>query len=172
MSWLYAILFAGLAFPSQGSTVQNTQPAVRSAPVVVEIQTADESEKFDQTYPLNASGKVSFSNINGSNAVEAWDRNEVKVAFDTNIFTLRTTYQFTRFLFTRVRWDYDTLQSRAAGQFLFGWNPNPGTAFYVGYNDTLNYNGFNRYTGNLEPGFERTGRTFFIRASYLFRKSF
>ncbi len=94
------------------------------------------------------------------------------VAYDTNIFTWRTTYQFTRFVFARVRWDYDTLQSRAAGQFLFGWNPSPGTAFYVGYNDSLNYNGFNRYTGKLEPGFERNGRTFFIRASYLYRKSF
>ena len=89
---------------------------------------------------------------------------------EPNIFTWRTTYQFTRFLFTRVRWDYDTLSSRAAGQFLFGWNPSPGTAFYVGYNDTLNYNGFNQYTGSLEPGFQRNRRTFFIRTSYLFRK--
>ncbi len=94
------------------------------------------------------------------------------LAFDTNIFTWRTTYQFTRFVFARVRWDYDTLQSRAAGQFLFGVTPSPGTAFYVGYNDSLNYNGFNKVTGNLEPGFARNSRTFFIRASYLFRKSF
>ena len=94
------------------------------------------------------------------------------VAYDTNIFSWRTTYQFTRFTFARVRWDYDTLSSRAAGQFLLGWNPNPGTAFYVGYNDSLRYNGFNPYNGNLEPKFARDSRTFFIRASYLFRKSF
>lgn len=94
------------------------------------------------------------------------------VAYDTNIFTWRTTYKFTRFTFARVRWDYDTLNSSAAGQFLLGWNPNPGTAFYVGYNDALNYNGFNPFTGNLEPGFARNQRTFFIRASYLFRRSF
>ena len=100
-------------------------------------------------------------------------RNDTRlVAYDTNIFSWKTTYQFTRFTFARVRWDYDTLSSRAAGQFLVGWNPNPGTAFYVGYNDTLHYNGFNPYTGNLEPGFNRDSRTFFIRASYLFRKSF
>jgi hypothetical protein len=98
--------------------------------------------------------------------------------YDTNIFTWRTTYQFTRFTYARVRWDYDTLSSRAAGQFLVGWNPNPGTAFYVGYNDSLNYNGFNPYrpdpTGApfLEPGFQRNSRTFFIRASYLFQRSF
>ncbi len=93
-------------------------------------------------------------------------------AFDSNIFTLRSTYQFTRFTFARVRWDYDSLNSNASGQMLLGWNPNPGTAFYVGYNDNFNYNGFSPYTGQLEPRFERNSRTFFIRASYLFRKSF
>ena len=95
-----------------------------------------------------------------------------QVAFDTNIFTLRSTYQFSRFAYIRARWDYDTLSSHTAGQLLFGWNPNPGTAFYVGYNDDFNYNGFNRFTDIYEPGFQRNGRTFFIRASYLFRKSF
>jgi hypothetical protein len=99
------------------------------------------------------------------------------VAYDTNIFSLRTIYQFTRFTFVRARIDYDTLSSRIAGQYLVGWNPNPGTAFYVGYNDISYYNGFNPYTragsvpGILEPGLKQTGRTFFIRASYLFRKS-
>lgn len=93
-------------------------------------------------------------------------------AFDTNIFTLRSTYQFTRFSFVRARWDYDTLRANASGQILFGWNPNPGTAFYVGYNDNFNYNGFSPITGQFEPRFERNSRTFFIRASYLFRKSF
>ena len=95
-----------------------------------------------------------------------------QTAFDSNIFTLRSTYQFTRFLFTRLRFDYSSLSSNASGQFLVGYNPSPGTAFYVGYNDNFNYNGFNPYTGQLEPRFERNSRTFFIRASYLFRKSF
>jgi hypothetical protein len=94
------------------------------------------------------------------------------VAFDDNIVVLRTTYQFTRFLAARGRVDYDSLTSRVRGQFLFGWTPNPGTAFYVGYNDDMNLNGFNRYSGNLEQGFRRNGRTFFIKASYLFRRSF
>jgi hypothetical protein len=95
-----------------------------------------------------------------------------RTAFDTNIFTLRSTYQFSRFTFARIRWDYDSLESNASGQVLFGYNPNPGTAFYVGYNDNFNYNGFSPFTGQLEPRFERNSRTFFIRASYLFRKSF
>jgi hypothetical protein len=93
-------------------------------------------------------------------------------AFDSNIVSLKSTYQFTRFLFTRVRLDYNSIGSNVKGQYLFGWNPNPGTAFYVGYNDDFNYNGFNPYSGDLEPRFARNTRTFFIRASYLFRKSF
>ena len=94
------------------------------------------------------------------------------VAFDDNIFALRSTYQFTRFLFARARVDYGTLSTSARGQFLFGWTPNPGTSFYVGYNDDLQRNGFNPFTQQLEPGLRRNGRTFFIKASYLFRRSF
>jgi hypothetical protein len=95
-----------------------------------------------------------------------------RVAFDTNLFSLRTTYQFTRFIFARGRVDYDTLSSSVKGQFLLGWTPNPGTAFYAGYNDDLTRNGFSAFTGQLEPGFRRNGRTFFIKMSYLFRRSF
>lgn len=94
------------------------------------------------------------------------------VAFDENIVSLRGTYQFTRFIFARARIDFDSLASNYKGQFLFGWTPNPGTALYIGYNDDLNRNGFSPFTGQLEPGFRRNGRTFFIKMSYLFRKSF
>ena len=94
------------------------------------------------------------------------------LAFDENIFSLRSTYQFTRFVFVRARADYDTLDSSIRGQLLFGYTPNPGTAFYVGYNDDISRNGFNPFTGQLEPGFRRNGRTFFVKVSYLIRKSF
>lgn len=95
-----------------------------------------------------------------------------KTSFDSNIFSFRSTYQFTRFIFVRGRLDHNTLTANSAGQFLFGWNPNPGTAFYAGYNDNFNYNGFSSFTGQFVPKFERNSRTFFIRASYLFRRSF
>ncbi len=94
------------------------------------------------------------------------------LAFDENIFSVKATYQFTRFIFARGRIDFDSLASNYKGQFLFGWTPNPGTALYIGYNDDLNRNGFSPFTGQLEPGFRRNGRTFFIKMSYLFRKSF
>ncbi|HEX7295474.1 MAG TPA: hypothetical protein VF251_06960, partial [Pyrinomonadaceae bacterium] len=95
-----------------------------------------------------------------------------RVAFHENIFSYRSTYQFTRFVFARARIDYATLSSTATAQFLFGWTPNPGTAFYVGYNDDLTHNGYSPFSGQLEPGFRRNGRTFFIKVSYLIRKSF
>ncbi len=95
-----------------------------------------------------------------------------KRAFDADLLSLRSTYQFSRFIFARMRLDYDSTRNNYAGQMLFGWNPNPGTAFYVGYNDNFNYAGLSPFTGQPETGFERNTRTFFIRASYLFRKSF
>lgn len=95
-----------------------------------------------------------------------------RLAFDDNIFSLRSTYQFTRFAFARARLDYSTLSAGVRGQFLFGWTPNPGTSLYIGYNDDLYRNGYSPFTGQLEPGFRRNGRTFFIKMSYLFRRSF
>src|SRR5687768_15085320 len=79
MSWLYSIVFAGLAI-SSGSDV----PAVNNAQLPVQQPAAavvqgDERERFEQSYPLSASGRVSVSNVNGSITVEAWDRNEVKL---------------------------------------------------------------------------------------------
>ncbi len=94
-----------------------------------------------------------------------------RTAFDDNIFTLRSTYQFSRFLFARARIDYSTLASSLCPQLLLGYTPNPGTALYVGYNDDLNYNGFNPVDRQLEQGFRRNGRTFFIKMSYLFQRS-
>lgn len=100
-------------------------------------------------------------------------RNDTRrVAFDTHIFSWRSTYQFTRFTFVRTRIDYETLTANARGQFLFGWTPNPGTAIYAGYNDDINYNGFNPFTGAFEPQFQRNRRTFFVKLSYLLRRSF
>jgi hypothetical protein len=94
------------------------------------------------------------------------------VAFDDNIYSVRGAYQFTRFVAARARIDYTSLQSRARAQFLFAWTPNPGTAFYAGYNEDVNRNGHSPTSGLYEPGFRRNGRTFFVKMSYLFRKSF
>ena len=93
-----------------------------------------------------------------------------RLAFADNLYALRATYQFTRFMFARARADYTTLFSNVRGQFLLGWTPSPGTSFYAGYNDDLSVNGFSPFTGQLEPGLRRNGRTFFVKMSYLFRR--
>lgn len=79
MSWLYSIVIAGLLFSS------NEETAVKSREVRIDetsaavIARSDETEKFEQTYPIAANGRVGVSNVNGSIVVEAWDRNEVKL---------------------------------------------------------------------------------------------
>jgi hypothetical protein len=94
------------------------------------------------------------------------------VAFDDNILSSRSTYQFSRNTFARLRLDYSTLNKHLRPQFVLGWTPNPGTALYVGYNDDVSYNGYNPFSGQFEPGLQGNGRSFFIKAAYLFRKSF
>jgi hypothetical protein len=129
---------------------------------------------------FNAQGSVSYRpssplNLTLSVTKQRLRRNDTGlIAFDENIVSLKGTYQFTRFIFARARIDFDSLASNYKGQFLFGWTPNPGTALYIGYNDDLIQNGFSPFSGQLEPGFRRgpNGRTFFIKMSYLFRKSF
>ena len=95
-----------------------------------------------------------------------------RIAYKINIMTLRGTYQFTKATFARLILDYNTLNSRMRTQALFGWTPSPGTAFYAGYNDDLNYDSLHPFTRNVVPGFRRNARTVFIKMSYLIRKGF
>ena len=80
-------------------------------------------------------------------------------AFDINILTFRGTYQFTRATFARAIVDYNTLSQRVRAQLLAGWTPSPGTSFYVGYNDDVNYNEAHPFTREIVPGFGRKSRT-------------
>jgi hypothetical protein len=95
-----------------------------------------------------------------------------RVAYAINILTLRGTYQFTKATFARLILDYNTLNSRLRSQALFGWTPSPGTAFYAGYNDDLNYDSRHPFTSEIVPGFRRNSRTVFIKMSYLIRRGF
>ena len=127
---------------------------------------------------LYTNGGVTYKASNALNMSLSFSKNRLvrddtgRVAFDSNIYSFRTTYQFTRFAFARARVDYSSLTSSYRGQFLFGWTPSPGTALYVGYNDDLNRAYFNPFNGESVQGFRRNNRNFFIKASYLFRRSF
>ncbi len=99
------------------------------------------------------------------------------VAFDDNLFSSRSTYQFSRNTFARLRLDYSTLARRMLPQLVIGWTPSPGTAIYAGYSDNFNVNGRNPFVPRSSPlsfeqGLHSNGRTFFIKMSYLFKKSF
>lgn len=81
MSWLYTVVFTGLMFSPQESAVPGAEYCVQSETVQAASWVFDETDKFEQTYPLNANGRVKISNVNGSITVEAWDRNEVKLEY-------------------------------------------------------------------------------------------
>jgi hypothetical protein len=117
--------------------------------------------------PTNALS-ASF-NIN-SQTLRRYDTD--RYAYKLNIFTLRGTYQFTKATFARLILDYNTLDSHLRAQGLFGWTPSPGTAFYAGYNDDLNYDSLHPFRPQIVPGFRRNSRTIFIKMSYLIRRGF
>src|SRR5687767_1630156 len=79
MSWLYSIVFAGLLFSSEGSQIANRAQNSVKPVAAKEMPLGDETEKFEQSYPLSRNGNVSVSNVNGSITVEAWDRDEVRL---------------------------------------------------------------------------------------------
>ncbi|HEX6045601.1 MAG TPA: DUF5916 domain-containing protein [Pyrinomonadaceae bacterium] len=120
------------------------------------------------TYQPTNELRASFS-VN-SQQLKRYDTD--RYAYKINILTLRGTYQFTKATFTRLILDYNTLDSRLRAQALFGWTPSPGTAFYAGYNDDLNYDTLHPFTRQIVPGFRRNSRTVFIKMSYLIRRGF
>ncbi len=97
-------------------------------------------------------------------------RNDTKrVAFDQNLYSMLAQYYFTRFLFVRLRGDYDTMIARVRGQLLLGWTPGPGTSIYVGYNNSSNYNGYSPFNGRYENGWKRNEQLVFVKLSHLLR---
>ncbi len=151
-------------YESCGQVPGCTTPAPRQDPGAGDLTYIESSVRYQPTTAFQLQVNYNRSRLT---------RNDTgRVAFDDNILSFRSTYQFTRNVFARVRMDYSNISSRIRPQVVFGWTPSPGTAIYAGYNDDLNYNGFNPYTGQREPGLSGNGRSFFIKMSYLFRKSF
>ncbi len=82
MSWLISLVVAGVLFASDGNLpVAANHNFSESKSAAVKNVKADETERFEQTYPLSAAGKVSVSNVNGSITIDVWDRNEVKLEY-------------------------------------------------------------------------------------------
>jgi DUF4097 and DUF4098 domain-containing protein YvlB len=89
---------------------------------VTNITAVDETERFEQTYPLNANGTVSVSNVNGSITIETWDRNEVKLAYvktaDTkeNLDDVQISIDARRDAFT-VETEYEAIKNRTSKNY-------------------------------------------------------
>jgi len=79
MSWLYTLVFASLLIPSdKEAAAAHSYNEIHTAAAEI-ITVKDEIEKFEQSYPISANGRVSVSNVNGSIEVIAWERNEVRL---------------------------------------------------------------------------------------------
>jgi YbbR domain-containing protein len=50
-----------------------------AAMALVSAAAAKSTEKIEQTYPLNADGAISLTNVNGDVQIDTWDRNEVSL---------------------------------------------------------------------------------------------
>ena len=79
MSWLISLLIAGAVFSAENKIPLQTNNYTETKNV--SVVKAYETEHFEQTYPLNATGRVSVSNINGSITIEGWDKPEVKLEY-------------------------------------------------------------------------------------------
>ncbi|MEP6923800.1 MAG: DUF4097 family beta strand repeat-containing protein [Pyrinomonadaceae bacterium] len=95
MSWIVSVIVAGLMTISLSETSSiNTAPSqppqmraekVRGKNEALPMPAAPQQDRIDQTYPLNANGRVSLNNINGTVVIEAWDKPEARVEAVKNV---------------------------------------------------------------------------------------
>lgn len=82
MSYILTFILAGVIFASGAElplkNINSPENLYKESSARV---TDDEIERFEKTYPFNASGRVQVSNVNGSIIVESWDRNEIKFEY-------------------------------------------------------------------------------------------
>lgn len=121
MSWLYSIVLAGLMFSSSGDSIPEKNEINTGVNNPTRVILADETERFEQTYPLSANGTVNVSNVNGSITVEAWDRNEVKLEATKIADSKETLAEITLQIEAKpnsfcVEVDHDSWHNRSGGE--------------------------------------------------------
>lgn len=70
---------AGVVFTSDTTVPVQRNNNFTNSETTTKTVLLDETERFEQTYPLSANGRVSVSNVNGSITIDTWDRKEVKL---------------------------------------------------------------------------------------------
>lgn len=81
MSWLYTLVFAGLMLSSDSDLQTFKSHNHNESAKLIAAAPPEETEKFEQTYPLNANGRVSVANVNGSITITTWERSEVRLEY-------------------------------------------------------------------------------------------
>lgn len=77
MSWLVSLILAGSFITGETGIPQpRAFSGAGESPKTIVL---DETERFEQTYPLSANGRVSVSNITGSIAIDVWDSAQVRL---------------------------------------------------------------------------------------------
>lgn len=79
MTWIISLVLAGMLFTSSENNLPTHTNSNYNESNKTQLVRLDETDRFEQTYPLSANGKVSVSNVNGLISVEGWDKNEVKL---------------------------------------------------------------------------------------------
>jgi hypothetical protein len=83
--------------------------------------------------------------------------------FDQHLASFGVQYAFSRDAWLRGRLDYDSLDGRMFQQVVVGWTPRPGTALYVGYDET------GEWSAGPRSRYTRRGRTVFAKLSWACR---
>ncbi|HET7291788.1 MAG TPA: DUF5916 domain-containing protein [Vicinamibacteria bacterium] len=86
-------------------------------------------------------------------------RDTQRAVFDQHLASVRLQYAFSRATWLRGRLDHDSLDGRVFHQVVFGWNPSPGTAFYLGYDES------GVWSDSSRPRYVRRDRTLFAKLS-------
>ncbi len=90
--------------------------------------------------------------------------------YDINIINSRTTYQFNKYFFIRSIIQYNSYQKRMLTDFLSSFTFIPGTVLHVGYGALYENRRWLNNQWQYKQGYMfNTKRSFFFKASYLFR---
>ncbi|MFQ6083095.1 MAG: DUF5916 domain-containing protein [Candidatus Aminicenantia bacterium] len=81
--------------------------------------------------------------------------------YDVNILRQKITFQISKTLSLRLITDYHSYYKKLFNSLLLSWEYNPGTTFYLGFDDTQRKDEF--------EVFQRAKRTFFVKFSYWWR---
>ncbi len=89
--------------------------------------------------------------------------------YDYTIVRNRNTYQVNKYLFFRAIFEYNNFRDRFTTDFLASFTYIPGTVIHFGYGSL--YERLDWLDGAYRPGnsFKETARSFFFKASYLWR---